>query len=95
MTSRDRTQRKQRLTDAGRERTPEPGSDEQIWEEVTEQLTRHPDIDATEFEVAVNEGHVTLTGRVDSREAKWLAEEVVRAISGVADLHNKLKIARL
>lgn len=94
MTSRDHMQRK-RPTSAGRERTPEPGSDEQIWEDVHDQLMQHPDIDATEIEVAVDEGEVTLSGRVDSREAKWLAEEVVRAIPGVVDVRNKLKIARL
>jgi osmotically-inducible protein OsmY len=55
----------------------------------------HPDIDATGVEVVVDEGEVSLTGRVDSREAKWLAEEIVRAIAGVVDVHNKLKVARL
>jgi osmotically-inducible protein OsmY len=88
-------QRKQRPGGAGRERTPEPGSDEQIWEDVHDQLAAHHDVDATGIEVGVDEGEVTLTGRVDSREAKWLAEEVVRAIAGVVDVHNKLRIARL
>jgi osmotically-inducible protein OsmY len=31
---------------------------------------------------------------VDSREAKWLAEEVTRAVPGVQDVHNRLKVAR-
>ncbi|HEU4589087.1 MAG TPA: BON domain-containing protein [Gemmatimonadales bacterium] len=86
---------RKRPTGAGRERMPEPGSDEQIWEDVHDQLMENPDIDATEVEVSVDDGEVTLTGRVDSREAKWLAEEIVRAIPGVADVRNKLKIARL
>lgn len=95
MTPRDHMQRRQRPSGAGRERTPEPGSDEQIWEDVHDQLMNHPDIDATGVEVVVDEGEVSLTGRVDSREAKWLAEEIVRAIAGVVDVHNKLKVARL
>ncbi len=95
MTSRDHMQRKQRRPGAGGERTPEPGSDEQIWEDIHEQLMGHPDIDVTEVEIAVDEGEVTLTGRVDSREAKWLMEEVVRATAGVVDVHNKVKVARL
>jgi len=37
---------------------------------------------------------VTLAGRVDSRESKWLAEEVTRAVQGVQDVHNRLKVAR-
>jgi len=31
---------------------------------------------------------------VDSREAKWLAEEITRAVQGVQDVHNRLKVAR-
>jgi osmotically-inducible protein OsmY len=42
----------------------------------------------------VEEGHVTLAGRVDSRESKWLAEEVTRSVQGVQDVHNRLKVAR-
>ena len=40
-------------------------------------------------------GDVTLTGRVDTRESKWLAEEIARAVPGVVDLHNRIKVARL
>jgi osmotically-inducible protein OsmY len=38
---------------------------------------------------------VTLTGRVDTRESKWLVEEIARAVPGVIDLHNRLKVARI
>jgi osmotically-inducible protein OsmY len=54
----------------------------------------HPDLDVTEVEIEVEEGRVTLTGRVDSRESKWLAEEVTRAVQGVQDVRNRLKVAR-
>jgi osmotically-inducible protein OsmY len=54
----------------------------------------HPDFDATEVEIEVEEGLVTLAGRVDSREAKWMAEEITRAVQGVQDVHNRLKVAR-
>ena len=53
------------------------------------------DLDATEIEIVVEDGDVTLTGRVDTREAKWLAEEIARGVTGVTDLHNRLKVARL
>jgi len=72
----------------------ELGADERIWEEVHDRLMGHPDLDATELEIEVEEGNVTLAGRVDSREAKWLAEEVTRAVQGVQDVHNRLKVAR-
>ena len=70
------------------------GADERIWEEVHERLMGHPDLDTPEVEIHVEEGEVTLAGRVDSREAKWLAEEVARTVPGVQDVHNRLKVAR-
>ena len=72
----------------------ELGADERIWEEVHDRLMGHPNLDATEVEIEVEEGNVTLAGRVDSRESKWLAEEVTRAVQGVQDVHNRLKVAR-
>jgi osmotically-inducible protein OsmY len=72
----------------------ELSADERIWEEVRDRLMGHPDIDAIEVEIEVEEAEVTLLGRVDSREAKWLAEEVTRAVPGVQGVHNRLKVAR-
>jgi osmotically-inducible protein OsmY len=72
----------------------ELGADERIWEDVHDRLMGHPDFDATEVEIGVEEGLVTLAGRVDSREAKWMAEEITRAVQGVQDVHNRLKVAR-
>ena len=51
-------------------------------------------LNAAEVEIEVEEGLVTLAGRVDSREAKWMAEEITRAVQGVQDVHNRLKVAR-
>lgn len=68
--------------------------DEVIWDEVHEQLNENPDIDASEIEVTVEDGEVTLTGRVESREARWLIEEIVERVAGVQAIHNRLKIAR-
>ncbi len=72
----------------------ELGPDERIWEEVRDRLMGHPDIDATDVEIEVEEGQVSLAGRVGSREAKWLAEEVTRAVQGVQEVRNRLKVAR-
>ena len=69
--------------------------DEAIWEDIHEHLTTNPDLVATEVEILVEEGVVTLSGRVDTRESKWLAEEIGRAVPGVVELHNRLKVARL
>jgi hypothetical protein len=67
-------------------------SDERILEDVNERLTDHPDIDATDIEVAVKNGEVTLTGLVESRPVKRMAEDVAESASGVREIHNQLRI---
>lgn len=70
-------------------------SDERIHEDVCERLTEHPAIDASDIEVTVNDGDVTLTGRVESRAVKHLTEVMVETVSGVKEVHNQLRVARL
>jgi len=67
-------------------------SDERIREDVSELLTQHGQIDASEFEVTVENGEVTLNGAVDSRRTKRLAEDVVERVRGVRDVHNRLRV---
>jgi hypothetical protein len=67
-------------------------SDERIREDVNEELTRHPDVDASEVEVAVVNSEVTLTGTVDGRHEKREAEECAWRVTGVRDVHNQLRI---
>ncbi len=69
-------------------------SDERIEEDVNEQLTRHPEIDATDIDVQVHDGEVTLTGTVSDRWMKRLAEDVAESVSGVRDIHNQLRVAQ-
>jgi osmotically-inducible protein OsmY len=90
MTRKTETQRNTRA-DGPAEQRP----DEVIWEDIHDHLTTNPDLDATEVEIVVEDGDVTLTGRVDTRESKWQAEEIARAVPGVVDLHNRLKVARV
>ncbi len=70
-------------------------SDERINEDVCERLTEHPAIDASDIVVAVSDGDVTLTGRVESRAVKHLTEVMVETVSGVKEVHNQLRVARL
>ena len=63
-----------------------------IREEVNETLARHPEIDASEVEVRVQNGEVTLTGTVDDRRTKRLAEDIVENVFGVNDVENKIKV---
>jgi hypothetical protein len=66
-------------------------SDERIREDINEELTRNPNVDATEIEVSVKDGEVTLGGAVESRHEKREAEECAYRASGVRDVHNHLR----
>lgn len=67
-------------------------SDERIRESVCEALTDHDDVDASHVEVNVKNGEVTLTGVVDDRHMKRLAEDCVERVPGVRDVHNQLHL---
>lgn len=69
-------------------------SDERILEDVNERLTQHDRIDASEIEVRVEQGEVTLSGTVDTRSAKHLAEDVAEGVSGVCDVQNNIRVRR-
>ena len=68
--------------------------DEVLARELHEILTKDPELDSTEIEVGVVGGAVTLTGTVNSSDAKLLAEELVESVTGVREVHNQLKVAR-
>ncbi len=67
-------------------------SDEKIHDEICDLLTTHYDIDASELEVEVKEGVVTLGGAVESRRIKRLAEDLVADMNGVKDVRNQIKV---
>jgi hypothetical protein len=69
-------------------------SDERIHEDVCERFTDHGDLDASDIEVAVLGGEVTLSGTVATRSQKRLAEDIADAVTGVAEVHNRLRVQR-
>lgn len=69
-------------------------SDDRIREDVCDRLSDDPFIDASDIEVRVDGSEVILSGRVDSREAKRRAEDMVESISGVSNVQNQLKVTR-
>lgn len=69
-------------------------TDERIKEAVCERLTYSHDVDATDFEVHVSEGLVTLSGTVNSRQEKRLAEYLIEDLPGVVDVHNHLTVRK-
>lgn len=69
-------------------------SDDSLAAEIHEILTTDPELDSSEIEVEVEGGAVTITGVVDSSDARLLAEELVESLVGVSEVHNQLKITR-
>src|SRR5829696_2755302 len=67
-------------------------SDERIREEISDQFMENDQLDASEIEVQVSDGVVTLTGTVEGRQAKRLAEDMAKRASGVRDVMNHLKV---
>jgi hypothetical protein len=69
-------------------------SNERIAAEINDRLTDHDQLDAADIEVSVTNSEVSLTGTVDSRESKRLAEDIVQLVSGVRQVQNELRVAR-
>jgi hypothetical protein len=69
-------------------------SDARIEEDVHETLERHHEIDATDIDVRVENGEVWLSGEVEDRRSRRLAEEIVEHVRGVRDVHNELRARR-
>jgi osmotically-inducible protein OsmY len=67
-------------------------SDDRIREDVCERLTEDPHIDASDIEVAVEGGEVTLIGSIKSRTVKHYVEDLVERVSGVRHVQNNLRI---
>jgi hypothetical protein len=67
-------------------------SDQRIEEELHERLTDDPLLDATEIQVHVHDGEVTLTGNVDGRDARRRAEDLAHDVSGVTYVMNNLRV---
>jgi hypothetical protein len=68
-------------------------SDARIRDEICEILTRHPEIDATDIDITVENGVVTLGGTVEDRYTKRLAADVAELTLGVHEVDNRLRIA--
>lgn len=69
-------------------------SDERLKEEISDRLTDDGEIDASEIEVDVEKGVVTLRGTIDSRDLKWRIESLCDGVSGVQDVQNQLRVQR-
>ncbi len=69
-------------------------SDERIKEDASDRISQMGHVDASEVELEVKAGEVTLTGTVPSRTMKWQLENLVESVGGVTDVNNQLRIKR-
>lgn len=67
-------------------------SDDRIKEDVSDTLTDNSMIDASDIEISVSNGEVTLSGTVNSKRNKRLAEDLAESVSGVRNIENKLRV---
>ena len=67
-------------------------SDQRIEEDVNERLSDDYYLDASDIEVSVQGGTVTLSGEVEDREAKRRAEDIAEFCSGVRQVQNNIKV---
>ena len=67
-------------------------SDDRIREDLCDRLTADPFVDASDIEISVSSCEVTLSGTIDSREAKRRAEDIADRVSGVSHVQNNLRV---
>jgi osmotically-inducible protein OsmY len=65
--------------------------DERICKDVTDRMVEDTDLDASDIEVGVDDGAVTLSGSVDSLWDKRRAEDIAKSVHGVRGVNNKLR----
>jgi hypothetical protein len=68
--------------------------DERILDDVWHRISVAA-VDAEDVEVAVNNGVVTLSGRVSTRFEKRIIEDIAESVFGVQEVHNHLRLARV
>ena len=69
-------------------------SDERIKEDINDRLSDDPFVDASDIDVTVSNGEVSLTGTVDHRSTKRRAEDLAEAVSGVKNVENRLRVSQ-
>jgi osmotically-inducible protein OsmY len=67
-------------------------SDERIKEDINDRLSDDVFVDASEVEVTVMQGEVTLSGSVSGKHEKRRAEDIAEQVSGVRNVENRIKV---
>lgn len=67
-------------------------SDDRLREEIVDALLSRRSIELDEVEIQVNDGSVTLTGTVQSRQQRYEIEDVADGVWGVKEITNNIKV---
>ena len=67
-------------------------ADDRIREEINDRLTDNDWLDASDIDVSVVSGEAILSGTVDSRYSKRLAEDIAESVTGVSNVQNNLRV---
>lgn len=70
-------------------------ADDRIRDDINDRLADDSYLDATEIEVVVLNGEVTLSGTVDSRIDKRRAEDLCESVSGVRNVENRIRVREI
>jgi osmotically-inducible protein OsmY len=68
--------------------------DDRIHDEVCNRLARDDELDVSDVEVRVQEGVVTLEGKVNDRHTKYDIEDIAERVFGVHDVINHIRVQR-
>jgi osmotically-inducible protein OsmY len=66
-------------------------SQDRIKEDISDRLTDDDSIDASDIEINVNNGEVTLSGTVSDKQTKRRVEDMIESMSGVKSVQNNLR----
>jgi osmotically-inducible protein OsmY len=67
-------------------------SEDRIKEDVCERMQQHGYLDASNIQIDVEDGEVTLSGTVQNRWSKRTADDIAASVNGVRDVHNRLSL---
>lgn len=67
-------------------------SDDEIFDNVRRRLAGDPDVKGARLDVTVNQGVVTIRGKVDKEKSKQKAERLASREKGVKKVINELRV---
>lgn len=70
-------------------------TDQQLKQDIEQELSWDPRINAAQIGVTVEGGAVTLAGAVDTYPEKWAAEAAIKRVSGVRTVAQDLTVKLL